>query len=336
MIMRFIVAASIYFSLVFVATACEPGGRLTLDSGYPVMWRDAVGSTIWYAPTGKNGDSIPMVGATGISYCQQFTSGPMDNVGLSLSVSGMSGLYDIYASAANGSAVLVPVAWVSGMQALPDVIYNGATVNSVATEACQQYQCTYLGTISVNAGKSTCTFSAGLNREFDVWNYYNQEELVLKITDPAAAYLIGQDGTNDGSNLRSSMGCVNRNCNFSATTLVGRLGNRVTAKMIYDVRGLHSEAWTNTGSVAHVSAIGLDGINSTSDNFPVCDTTGTTNFEVTPTAVFNTGISEIAFCEPTSDQTIGLHRFYLMEVQVGFGQAWIVSSNFMGFVSGKF
>jgi hypothetical protein len=76
--------------------------------------------------------------------------------------------------------------------AVPAVIlapYNGFLTNAAAAPCqsatgsitCPPNQCTYLGAVRIgpNAGQAIAHFSYGPAREFDVWNFYNQTEIVL-------------------------------------------------------------------------------------------------------------------------------------------------------------
>lgn len=166
-----------------------PGGRLTLVSGQSTMSLDVTSPTLWYAP--DKSDSYPNLDAMLVWQQITFSSSPIDPVGASMAggskwTAGTS--RDVF-GLASGTICTGPTWAAPDLTSRSLVRYNGVLVNSVAltcdTSAASsivvpQYQGTYLGSINNSvAGQLTAQFSYGQNRKFEIWNAYNQIDVVL-------------------------------------------------------------------------------------------------------------------------------------------------------------
>lgn len=170
--------------------AGEPGGRLTLVAGEPVMSSDATSATLYLAPY-KSSTFRRFNGSSWQS--ESFVSSPTDQVGASMQggAKWAAGTQrDVFGAA--GGVLCTGPAWsgpslsARGMLRYEGMIVNGATVtcdtSPSASITCPQYECTYLGSISTSAaGQLTAHFGYGKDRKFEVWNAYNQEKIVLHV-----------------------------------------------------------------------------------------------------------------------------------------------------------
>jgi hypothetical protein len=188
------------------------GGRLTLQSGVPVMTSSStLAQTLYYAP--YSGSSVPIYNGA-VVQAYPFTSGATDAVGLQLSLSdspnwAANTVFDVFVALNAGSpALCTGPSWTNATtRATAGSIarYNGIWVNSSATAlACRtsstvinvpQYQATYVGTImtdAAQAGAVDYTFggaaSGGSPAVFGVWNYYNRVDVASAVTDNGASY----------------------------------------------------------------------------------------------------------------------------------------------------
>lgn len=137
------------------------GGRLTPTAGVTKLTGNATSNTIWYSP--YNGANIAV---NGIS--TSFLSSSGDQNGWSLSIAGLAtGSYHV---CSNGS----------GLYTIPfantPVKYFGALADPNATTH------PYLGSITLStAGVVTCHVTDDYNRRWEVYNYYNQQPLMLRV-----------------------------------------------------------------------------------------------------------------------------------------------------------
>jgi hypothetical protein len=184
----------------------QPTGRLSIATAVgqaaSATWNtDIVGKVLSYIPVGR-GNTVPAIDSSGNPAPVQFTSSMTDAVGAQLDLAGNTAwaagsIHDVYWS--YGSK-LCTVAWVSGVPAISDASYAGLKVNgaaipscrtsATATVACPQYQCTYLGSILIDAataGQMSCLVSFGQRRTCGVWNAYNQIEVMLSAGNTNAA-----------------------------------------------------------------------------------------------------------------------------------------------------
>ncbi len=189
------------------------GGRLTLQSGVPVMTSSTtLAQTLYYAP--YSGSSVPIYNGS-VVQAYPFTSGATDAVGLQLSLSNSANwaantVFDVFVALNAGSpALCTGPSWTNATtRATAGSIarYNGIWVNSSATAlACRtsstvinvpQYQATYVGTIltdATQAGAVDYNFggaaSGGSPAVFGVWNYYNRVDVASSaVTDNGSSY----------------------------------------------------------------------------------------------------------------------------------------------------
>jgi len=178
-----------------------PGGRLTLVSGQPEMSQTADYTTgvLYYAPF--KSDQVPLFDGAAWN-CYGFTANALDTIGLSLAGSAAwaaNSRRDVYATLENGVPILTTgPAWPSP-NSLPAarglVRCNGLWVNGSAISldksaavslSVPANQATYLGSINVgaSAGSLQALFTLGQNRRCDVWNAYNQREVLLGVGQP--------------------------------------------------------------------------------------------------------------------------------------------------------
>jgi hypothetical protein len=182
-----------------------PGGRLTFQSGTPVMTANQLNQqTIYYAP--YNSPFIPLYnGGSVASY--QFTSSLSDNVGISLSMAGVpanwpAGMYDLFVTLVGTTPTLCSLPWTNTTtRATALARFGGFLTNSAAitarsssgTVAIPANQGTYVGSFYANAnGTSQWQFGAaatgGTAGLFYLYNYYNQTLVSSVITDSGAQY----------------------------------------------------------------------------------------------------------------------------------------------------
>ncbi|HKD44548.1 MAG TPA: hypothetical protein VKD24_02730 [Candidatus Angelobacter sp.] len=206
-----------------------PGGRLTFQSGTPVMTTSLLAQqTIYYAPFVHqfvpiyNGSSIQMT---------QFSSPLSDTVGLSLLLSGSSSwttatLYDIYVTLVSSIPTLCTVSW-GGLssRSVPLVRFGGMLTNVNTTTArtgpsstitLQANQGTFLGTFWPSAnGQSQWIFGAaqsgGGSAAFQLANYYNKVQVTTVCQDTQAQY------TYTSASLRQAGGSSGMNVAFVQT-----------------------------------------------------------------------------------------------------------------------
>jgi len=182
----------------------DPGGRLTLQSGVPVMTStQSAQTTLYYAPY-KN-SLIPIYDGTSTRMFQ-FTANTTDAVGLSVVLGSnwaAASVHDVYVGVNGSTVTLCTVAWTNTTtRATTLAMFNGLLTNSAAatcrysntqTFSCSQNQCTYVGTVLTNAqGQIDFTFgssagSCGAAR-FGVWNNYNRVSVSTTITDSTASW----------------------------------------------------------------------------------------------------------------------------------------------------
>lgn len=182
-----------------------PGGRLTLQSGVPVMSSTVNSTTIYYAPYVHpfvpiyNGSSVQMY---------QYTAGLADTVGLSYPMANAAvwpnnNMFDVFATLVGGAPVLCTVQWTSltaratGLAVFGGMLTNAATTtartNSTTTITLSANQGSYLGTFNtVNDGQAIWLFgtaaSGGGGANLGIYNYYNQVLINTIVTDNGAPY----------------------------------------------------------------------------------------------------------------------------------------------------
>lgn len=172
-----------------------PGGRLTLVSGQPEMPQtaDYTSATLYYAPFIS--DTIPLFDGTAwISH--KFTASDFDTVGLSMAGGAAwtaGSKRDVFVTLVDGLPVLCTgPAWIADDTASRGLVRrNGLWVNA-ASMACDvgivvaANQATWVGSINIGAtpGTLNATFTLGQQRRCDVWNAYNQREILLGVGQP--------------------------------------------------------------------------------------------------------------------------------------------------------
>jgi hypothetical protein len=184
------------------AAAAQPAGRLAIatavgQAASPTWTADITGQVLSYVPV--TGNTLPVVDGSGTIQQVQFTTSMTDTVGSQLNLAGSSNFpagaaFDVYWSFGNG---LCATAWTSGVPSIADAMYGGIKVNGTSIASCKtgaatavmcpQYQCTYLGSILMDAatpGQLSCTVTYGQSRHCNVWNAYNQIPVMMQAGNP--------------------------------------------------------------------------------------------------------------------------------------------------------
>lgn len=165
------------------------GCRLSLSSTDPSPNADITGSTVYLLPT-KQGPYVAYVSAAGVITWAAPASPP------SLSLSGLAAnsIHDLYLIDQSGSPVL---ARVSGLGT--DTIKFGFRLNASGVTGylsngsavtIGQYKGLYIGSILISPadGIVRCDVSFDQNRQWGVWNYFNQERITLRAGEPVRYY----------------------------------------------------------------------------------------------------------------------------------------------------
>lgn len=199
-----------------------PQGRLTLIAGSPVMGSSVSGgTTIYYAPF--VGKYCPILNSSGAVFLYDVTSGPTDNVGLSLALGSnwaANSIYDLFIALNNGVITLATGPdWsqgaVAGSNALGASVrgtgagstalqlYNGIQTNANAitlrnsnttTFNVQVNQATYVGTFRTPSVAGQAYFQFGTNAAsgglaiLNVWNAYSQVPVTTTVGDTTASW----------------------------------------------------------------------------------------------------------------------------------------------------
>lgn len=193
----------------------NPGGRLTVASGVCAPNTDQVAQTIlYYAPCAS--EWVPINNGTNMQL-YQFTSGPTDTVGLSISLGSnwtTLTLYDVFVGLNSNTVTLCTgPAWSttgagtsargSGAGTTELALYKSLWTNAVSmtcrfsnssTFTCAVNQCTYLGTVFINAagqidlqfGTSAAGCGAAL---LSIWNQYNRKIARATVADTTAQWI---------------------------------------------------------------------------------------------------------------------------------------------------
>lgn len=181
-----------------------PGGRLTLQSGIPVMSSTTASTTVWYAP--YSSAFVPIFNGTTIQM-YQFTSSQGDKVGLALAMGG-SGTFpggtswDVFATLVAGIPTLVVFSWASNTtRNIGLSVYGGFLTNATGNTGLgtagpitvAPNQGTFLGSFRTTSAGTTQyqfagTASGGFSASFLVSNYYNQVLVNSICTDTQAPY----------------------------------------------------------------------------------------------------------------------------------------------------
>jgi hypothetical protein len=188
----------------------EPGGRLTLTSGTPVMTVTTLAQTaIYYAPYKSgwvpiyDGSSMRLYCFLSSALCQTST----DTVGLTLTLGSnwaINSAFDVFVTLNGGVATLCTVAWTNvTTRATALIPLNGIYTNS-GTVTCRNSnsgtlsvatsQGTYLGSFYTNASLGTVDFglgaasSGGTPGSIGFCNFYNRRTVPVVVTDSGTTY----------------------------------------------------------------------------------------------------------------------------------------------------
>lgn len=296
------------------ATSFAPGGRLTVQSGVPVMNASQTSQlTLYYAPyihsfcPVYNGSIIVM---------QQFTSGLSDIVGLSIVLAGSANwpantVHDVFMTLVAGVPTLCTVQWTSNtVRATLLAIFGGFLTNaSLATArttpsitiSLAANQGSYLGTIWTGGGIGTVpgpangalnfvfggSASGGTGSLFGVYNYYNQALFLTRVVDSGASYtytsgIARQARASNGNEIAWVSGAAEKQSLFTYRTIVQT---------------------ASAASSSGVVGMGLDTSISFSTNIQLSPTVATALFSNVPS------IFEV--------QTLGAHLVTAMEAGDG-------------------
>lgn len=276
----------------------NPGGRLTLTSGAPVMAASqTAATTVYYAP--YKGKYVPIYNGSAMQL-YAFTATDTDVVGLTLTLGSnwtASSNYDAFAYVNGSSAGLCTGPdWSQGAVAGSNSVgsssrgtgagstqlqmFKGFYTNqnsmtcrtsNAATVACAVNQCTYLGTFRTigTAGQVSFTYGAqGTAGTFYVWNAFNQEYFCSTSNDPAA-------GTGIYNYTASTTRQANANSVNQFNFVTGAAGPSVDASYYVTPRSSALGAQYNFG-LALNSTTTMD--TASNQLFP-----GTANFNMTVT-----------------------------------------------------
>lgn len=175
------------------------GGRLTLTTATPVMTADSTSSaTLYYTPYRNNLITL----YTGSVWKTIIFSE------LSLSLSALNGVYDVFAYDNSGTVALEALAWTSTTARATALAYqDGRLVKSGAATR------RYLGTINVSSGTSYAVLKSEAaggseNCKLDVWNYYNRALTRLHRRDTTSSWTYSTNA------YRQANGAAGNQCNF--------------------------------------------------------------------------------------------------------------------------
>lgn len=251
----------------------NPGGRLTLVSGTPVMTTDQSGATtIYYAPF--VGKYVPTYDGSNMAL-RQFTSSDSDTVGLSIALGSnwaANTIYDAFVGLDSSTVRLCTgPAWTnsgagtssrgSGAGTTQLALFKGLQTNAVSitcrynnttTFTCAANQCTYIGSFITNGSTGTIDFKFGTAASgggaafLSVYNAYNQTAQTAAVRDSVTTY------NYTTASYRQANASTGNQVNF----LVGLSGGAVTVV---------NSAQTFNSSGGVVAAVGI-GIDSTTVN----------------------------------------------------------------------
>lgn len=192
-------------SLIPTITPSLPKGRLTLQSGVPVMLTSQSAKTsIFYAP--YIGKTVPIYNGT-VTQDYIFTSNSADLVGQTLALGSnwaANTIFDVFEALQAGVPTLCTVAWASGSaRATALALFDGLLTNATSATARKSNsstftlaanQGTYVGSFRTNGSTGTVDFtfgsaaSGGGAASFNVWNYYNRRLTMTTVEDNGASY----------------------------------------------------------------------------------------------------------------------------------------------------
>lgn len=206
------------------------GGRLTLATATPVMTADSTSSTtLYYTPYRNNLITL----YTGSAWKTMSFSE------LSLSLSGLSGVYDIWAYDNSGTVALEALAWTNTTTRATALAYQDGRLVKSGTATRR-----YLG--SINVTSDTCyavlksEASGGTaNCKLDIWNYYNRVPVRLLRRDTTANW------TYNTASYRQANNSAGNQCNF----LIGVSEDAVTSS-IHAVTAMDNAAYTAYNATA--------------------------------------------------------------------------------------
>jgi len=212
-----------------------PGGRLTLQSGVPVMFTNQLNKqVIFYAP--YQGAFVPIYNGTTMQP-YQFTSSLNDTVGLQLNMGGAANFpsgtaFDVFVTLIGGIPTLVATQWTNvTTRATTLSIFGGVLTNSgsmtsqtgpntSATVAVNQG--TFLGSVAMAAGNGATQWQFGANvtaGSFNIANYYNPVLFTSIVTDNSGGYTYVsatvRQARNNASNQHTFMSCSSERAIFA-------------------------------------------------------------------------------------------------------------------------
>lgn len=233
------------------------GGRLTLESGEPIMTgSDQVNKDrFYYAP--YMGDRVPVFDGAQWQLLQ-FTTDALDQIGSSLVLSGAWSANTSYHVFATAGGFVTGPGWTTTLSGLVQLIrLNGVRVNAAematrgtaGTSTCLAYRGSYLGSITIGptAGVLTAHFGYGQLRRWDIWNAYHQEDIWLSVGE-----MLGAE-TYTPTNQYPDWVPFNDDPDNSATVFSGL---PTVVEALYHQSGF---IYTLDGAAALVAAVGWNG-----------------------------------------------------------------------------
>jgi hypothetical protein len=257
--------------------AAQPGGRLTLATGTPVMSNTVSGAgTIYYTPYFGQCAPITFDGATWtyVDLGGELNQALSDTT-KSPAAAAAGSMYDMFLWWDSASSVYRCTrgpAWANGTtRSLALTRMRGLPVNAAAiTNGPGAKYGLWVGTIITDSGGATCTFQFGASASggtpawFGVWNTYNRVNVATSSIDSGGSY------TYTSNVIRAPRGGTGMRCNF----VVGAVEDAVFAYQ-----------FNETQNVAVIGAVVYQGLslNSTSGsnmNFRYMPTINATSYVV--------------------------------------------------------
>jgi hypothetical protein len=233
-----------FFLLLGAATANAqaplPGGRLTNTSGVCAPTTDQTAKTsMFYAPCPGLGHYIPIYDGTAM-VARDFTSGPTDNVGLTLALGNnwpAGTLHDAFVTMNGASPALctVPFASSGAGSSIPGVAlapYGGFMTNAAAI-VCRTDNATTI-TVPANQGTYVGVFSTGAAGQVDlkfgqsavgggaacicIWNMNNRVEAGFSVEDSTLYWYAHTANTFEPLNAAAATGGLNNRITFVTRT----------------------------------------------------------------------------------------------------------------------
>lgn len=212
--------AGFFYVRQYVDAPSEPGGRLTLSTGLPVMTAPvAASATVLYTPS-KNAN-IPIWSGALFSETEfSELTNTLSDATKNPAAAAASSVYDLFVWSDAGTIRLGRgPAWTNSTTRSAGTALNrvkGIAVNNASiTNGPAAGFGTYVGTIATDAGGATVSWSnggsgsGGVLATLNVWNMYNRVSTAARVIDSGATY----SGVSSGT-FRQARASVNNQINF--------------------------------------------------------------------------------------------------------------------------